>query len=56
MPGVCDRRDRVAARVYLALRTDCGCCTFWRGVVLGGVTAGVTALILGTVVFIVLNI
>lgn len=35
IPGLCDDPDRFAARVYLALRTDCPCCTFVRGVALG---------------------
>lgn len=38
---LCDRPDRFAARLYLALRYEpCDCCTFWRGVLLG-LVAGV---------------
>lgn len=33
--GLCDRPDQLGARIYRALQVDCGCCTFWRGVLLG---------------------
>jgi hypothetical protein len=32
---LCDHPDRIAARIYAGLRSDCPCCTFWRGVALG---------------------
>lgn len=32
---LCDRPDRWGARLYVAVRSDCGCCTFYRGVALG---------------------
>ena len=32
---LCDRPDRWGARMYVAVRSDCGCCTFYRGVALG---------------------
>jgi hypothetical protein len=32
---ICDTPDRIPARIFLALRNDCACCTFWRGVALG---------------------
>ena len=38
---LCDRRERLAARLYVALRVDCSCCTFYRGVVLG-IALGIT--------------
>lgn len=43
IPGICDTPDRFAARVYLALRTDCPCCTFVRGVALGLVIGAAAA-------------
>ncbi len=36
IPGICDTPDRLAARIYLWLRVDCQCCTFWRAWVAGG--------------------
>jgi hypothetical protein len=33
--GLCDHPDRIAARIFVALRSDCNCCTFWRAIVLG---------------------
>ena len=35
IPFVCDDPDRIGARIFRALRSDCPCCTFWRGVALG---------------------
>jgi hypothetical protein len=32
---LCDTPDRLGARMYLALRVRCHCCTFFRGVALG---------------------
>jgi hypothetical protein len=47
--GICDRPERIAARVYVALRSDCPCCTAYRffalGVVLGAAIATVAALL-----------
>jgi hypothetical protein len=43
MLPLCDREDRLAARIYSALRVDCDCCTFWRGVVLGLVVGAIAA-------------
>jgi len=36
IPFVCDDPDRIGARIFRALRSDCPCCTFWRGFALGG--------------------
>ena len=35
IPFVCDTPDRLPARIFIAMRVDCNCCTFWRGVLLG---------------------
>jgi len=32
---VCDTPDRIPARIFRALGTECACCSFWRGVVFG---------------------
>lgn len=37
MLPLCDTPDRLVARLYTALRVDCGCCTWVRGVTLGAV-------------------
>ena len=37
---LCDTPDRLAARLYLALRVECACCTFYRGVVFVGLPIG----------------
>lgn len=31
----CDRPERIGARIFVALRTDCPCCLFWRGAIVG---------------------
>jgi hypothetical protein len=43
--GICDKQTRLAARVYLALQVGCGCCTFWRGVLLGAIAGLVVSCI-----------
>jgi hypothetical protein len=49
---VCDRPERIPARVFLALAgagwdaTQCPCCNFWRGVVVGVAGAGIVAMAL----------
>lgn len=37
---LCDTPDRLAARIYIALRVDCECCTFYRGVFILGLPVG----------------
>lgn len=32
---LCDKPDRLGARLYIAVRSECGCCTFYRGVAIG---------------------
>ena len=50
--GICDKRERIAARIFLALQSGCECCTFWRGVMLGFALATVTAYtVIGLVMF-----
>lgn len=57
--GVCDTGDRIAARIYVAVRRaldpaarvaeperDCPCCAFWRGAVVVGGTAAALAVAL----------
>lgn len=36
---MCDKPTRIPARIFMALRVECECCTFWRGWLLGVVTA-----------------
>jgi len=43
IPFVCDDPDRIGARIFRALRSDCPCCTFWRGYALGCIASGVAA-------------
>jgi len=33
--GFCDHPDRYAARLFVALKSDCPCCTFYRGIAVG---------------------
>jgi hypothetical protein len=47
--GICDKQTRLAARVYLALQVGCGCCTFWRGVLLGAIAGLVVSCITLTI-------
>lgn len=35
MIPLCDDPRRLGARLYVALRVGCGCCTFFRGCALG---------------------
>jgi hypothetical protein len=44
MLPLCDREDRLAARFYEALRVDCACCTFYRGIVCGALVGALLAL------------
>ncbi len=37
---LCDKPDRWGARFYVAVRSDCGCCTFYRGVAIGLLSGG----------------
>jgi hypothetical protein len=41
---ICDHPERLGARIFIALRVDCDCCTFWRGVVLGFCLCAVIAI------------
>lgn len=44
---LCDHPDRLGARAFRAFGTDCPCCAFWRGWVIGGlvgVVMGATAM------------
>jgi len=41
IPFVCDHPDRIGARIFRVLRSDCSCCTFWRGFALGVTVAGI---------------
>ena len=40
---LCDTPDRLGARLYLALRVRCHCCTFYRGVLLGMIVGALAA-------------
>ncbi|MCC6380456.1 MAG: hypothetical protein IT519_16695 [Burkholderiales bacterium] len=48
--GICDSPDRLAARLYVWLRVDCPCCTFFRafalGLILGSALFGAAAALL----------
>lgn len=37
---LCDKPDRWGARLYVAVRSECGCCTFYRGVAIGVLAGG----------------
>jgi len=41
----CDTEDRLPARIFSALGTDCPCCAFWRGAVLGMSVAAIAAVL-----------
>ena len=43
---LCDREDRWAAQFYLAVHSECGCCTFYRGVLIGMVAVAIPAAVL----------
>lgn len=47
--GICDKPERLAARLYDALWVECGCCLFYRG--FG--TGIVTGIVVSTIAFVV---
>lgn len=55
MRGLCDRDDRLAARLaawlFAKLRVECGCCTFYRVVAFGACVVIVCACIGAAVVW-----
>lgn len=47
---ICDRPDRIGARVFLrvsGMAAECPCCSFWRGVVAGVIAMLLAGLIAG---------
>jgi hypothetical protein len=44
--GICDTPERIPARIFIALKSGCQCCTFWRAWLLGVATSGLPALLL----------
>lgn len=57
IPGVCDTEERIAARIYAAVRSavdpdadpeddDCPCCAFWRGGAFVGIIVVIVSLLI----------